>query len=79
MKQEIKMGYEWYRTLTKKQQKQWRKNRLDNIRWHGAKMKFFYADLNNSMTKRDFLYTSFIFSTTPQGIEYWRNIANKNK
>lgn len=76
MKQEIKKGYEWYRTLTKKQQKQWRKNLLKYCK---NNLKHFYNILNRSDSLKDFMYNSFIFRDTPQGHDYWRNIANKNK
>lgn len=74
--QEIKMGFQWYKSLTKKQQKQWRKNCLN---YPKNNLKHFYNSLNVPCSLEDFIFGSFVFSNTPQGAEYWINIANKNK
>lgn len=76
MNQEIKKGFEWYRSLTKKQQKQWRKERLKLSK---RSMETFYYMLNNTFTFSSFISGSFALSSTPQGHNYWKNIVNKNK
>ena len=68
-------GFEWYKMLTKKQQKKFRKNAI-NIHPFGNRWLSFC--LNDVRSVEDFI-NSVIPKYTPEGYEYWENIIKKLK
>lgn len=73
-KQEKRKGFEWYRMLTKKQQKQFRKNFISE-----EKLFSFCFIMNRAIKYVDFIQCSFSFKNTPQGHDYWWRISKLNK
>lgn len=69
-KQQKRKGFEWYRMLTKKQQKQFRKN---------IPCKYFMLHMNYVDTFFVFMLSAFPWDSTPQGGKYWNRIANLDK
>ena len=75
-KQQKRKGFEWYRMLTKKQQKQFRK---ECIKEEPSDCGWFQYSLNRVDTLYGFLTGSIIFSKSEKGSEYWNRIAKLNK
>lgn len=72
-KQDIRKGFEWYRMLTKKQQKRFR---LETHRQRGLAR--FHKIMNSQDTYRGFIASGFIFKHSYKGLDYWHMIYYKN-
>lgn len=72
MRNQKRKGFEHFRTLTKKQQKHFRKNCHE----HGG-VYWFNQALNDNDLFFGFIGGNFHWDKTPQGLKYWSRIANK--
>ena len=70
---EQRKGFQWYKTLTKKQQKQFRLNchRCEDLKG----IKNLNLVLNETLCFFRFVYYGFDFDKTPQGYKYWEDLA----
>lgn len=66
---ERKKGFQWYKTLSKKQQKQFR---LNCHRYNG--IGFFQLSMNQSIPFDLFLIFATMLENPPQGKKYWDSI-----
>lgn len=75
-KQQKRKGFERYRMLSKKQQKQFRFN---CIREEKTDSEWLQWRLNQVDTFKGFLTGSITLALTKQGFRYWNRIANLDK
>lgn len=76
-KQVKRKGFEWYRILTKKQRKEYRKNSHTGGAFIFGSKRIHY-NMNRVYTFENFIFSSFLFNRTRQGIKYWKSIINKH-
>lgn len=77
-KQEIRKGFEWFRTLTKKQQKRFRlecHRYMCRIGSEGAR--WFHWIMNEVSDFNFFMNGSFTKDESVFGLEYWNNIRKR--
>lgn len=81
-KQTKKKGFEWYRSLTKKQRKAYRQELFNRTKYYTSNVSnefFMRYKLNQVCSAYLFICGSFALQESKKGQEYWSNVLIRLK
>ena len=78
-KVQVKMGYEWYRSLSKKNRKKFRRNTQFYKNCYTIGNARLQVLLNHPTTKIDFFIIAFSWVESPEGVDYWYKLFKELK